>query len=119
MKKQENPEVGYLDECDDDYIEELKHCYCLYDLQKVTEKWKWIARDAYLLTMSWTPDDFKAYQKWRKLEAEGKFQGEKQAELYGPILMPEKLFQISIVKIQFHVPWGTAYIRMKQEGLLK
>lgn len=111
--------LNYLDECDEQYIEELNKCCCLLDIQKVTEKWQWIARDAYLTTMAWSQSDFKAFQKWRELEAKGEFQGEQQAVMYGVVLMPEKLFKVSIVKSQFHVPWGIAYKRMKDEGLLK
>ena len=35
------------------------------------------------------------------------------------LLMPEKILKVSIIKSKFHVPWGCAYIRMKEEGVIK
>lgn len=32
------------------------------------------------------------------------------------LTMPEKIFRVSIIKQKFCVPWGCAYIRMKEEN---
>jgi hypothetical protein len=116
MKKE--IEVPMLAEYDKDYVAELDSCRSLLELQKLTDKWKWIAEDAYKTTATMTPDDFKSFKKWRAAEKRGEFMGEKLAELYGPILMPDKMFCVTMVAIQFKVPWGVAYNQMKSVGRL-
>lgn len=47
-------------------------------------------------------------------ERRGEFAGKKYANL----VLPEKMFKVSMVAQQFKVPFGTAYIRMKEEGII-
>lgn len=35
------------------------------------------------------------------------------------LLMPEKIVKVSMVAGKYHVPWGCAYIRMKEDGIIK
>lgn len=111
-------DVGYIDQCDEDYVQALRESRTLSELQRAVDKYRFVAEDAYSIVVSWTPSDFKAFKKWWAEEAKGEFQGEKSAEIWGTVLMPDKLFRVSIVAKQFNTPWGCAYIRMKEEGLI-
>jgi hypothetical protein len=37
-------------------------------------------------------------------------------EMYGAILLPRIVLEVGLVSCQFNVPFGTAYIRMKELG---
>lgn len=35
------------------------------------------------------------------------------------LTMPDKILRVSMVKLNFHVLWGCAYIRLKEKGAIK
>lgn len=48
-----------------------------------------------------------------------KFAGVKWAERYGAVLLPATLIRAAAVAEQYKVPWGLAYLRMVENGLLR
>ena len=107
--------VTYISENDRDYAVSLKKAQTLKALRKHAEDWKFLARDAYEVIA--TPDfDFAEFQRGRKLENQDTFAGEEWAVKFGAVLIPELLFRVSIVAMEFGAPWGCAYIRLREMG---
>jgi len=44
---------------------------------------------------------------------------EKKHNVAMALIMPERIIRVSITADQFKVPWGLAYIRMKEEKVIK
>ena len=86
------------------------------ELRDAIEPYLQVADDA----MKATNDmDWAEWTRGLKSERKGKYAGDEWAERYGAILMPEVMFKVSIVAEQFKVPWGLAYIRLRDVGKLK
>jgi hypothetical protein len=61
------------------------------------------------------------WQEWRRglrIERKGEFAGEEFARRYGAILMPEIMVRVTMLAEQYTAPWGTAYIRAREAGLI-
>lgn len=87
-------------------------------LIKVLMHYKEFAPDAIKQAKSLTDDTFIEFQQYLKKAA--RKQSEKWTEAFigrfGDIAMPEKMLIASLVADQFKVPWGTAFIRLTEEG---
>jgi hypothetical protein len=67
-------------------------------------------------------EDEERFLQWRaglRLERKGKFAGEDFMERFGAILMPANLIRVGQVALQFHVPFGLAFCRLKECGAIK
>jgi hypothetical protein len=106
-------EVSYGSDFAKEYCQGLTACDTLERLQEYVEHWSQFARDAYDVTRKMTQADFTEYQKGIAIERKGKFAGEEYAERYGAILLPEFLMFVSYVADRFKVPWGVAFIRLR------
>lgn len=62
-------------------------------------------------------DDFKRFRKDlpKFKNAKGK-EAERLEREWGDIVLPRKLLLASLVAMKFHAPWGTAFIRLAEEG---
>jgi len=94
-------------------------------LREFTEFWMPYAADAYAIVWGssghkpMTPIQFVEFKKGLKIESTGKYAGDKWAESYSAIVMPEIIFYASMIAVQFNVPWGLAFIRLEQEGMIR
>lgn len=73
-----------------------------------------IADDALEIAKSLSKADYIEFMKGLKKERRGEFAGEKFADKYASLIMPEKMFIASIVSDQYKIPWGLAAIRCEQ-----
>jgi hypothetical protein len=79
-----------------------------------------VAADALECATSMTDDEFRNEFKPGLLkERRGEFAGEEWAKKYACILMPEVMFQVSLVSMFHHAPWGLAFIRMREHGRIE
>lgn len=108
-------EIGYLTDINKPYILGIRKCQDLKQLKAFLKKWKIFVEDS-LRQLESKDFSWDEYKKGLWLESHGKFAGEKWAEKYGAIPMPKVLLFIGLVSTQFHVPDGTAFIRIKEAG---
>lgn len=111
--------ISYVSEQPRDYAEGLSRCQTLEHLTDFLTDWRSLCWDAYEIVMEM---DLQAFKEWRKglaMERRGKFAGEDFALKYGAVLMPETLIKVSMVATQCGAPWGCAYKRMEDEGMIK
>ncbi len=75
----------------------------------------------------WLDDGIKKMkgERWAKLaplikdcQTEGLESKDKHNQALA-LLMPEKIFRVSIEAIRFGVPWGCAYLRLKEMKIIK
>lgn len=110
--------IGYLDETFDEYGVAIDRAASIRDLREAVQKFRRFANDACKVVSKMDDEGWRAFKKGLRLERKGKFAGEDWAEKYGAVLMPEVMFRIGILAVKFHVPWGCAFLRAKQEGLI-
>lgn len=108
--------IGYLSECDKEYTKSLTAAETLDDLREHAKRWEPVAADALEIVSGMTEDGFKAFRKGLRSERRGKFAGEEWMNKYGAVMLPAVLFEASIVASLYMVPWGLAYIRLRESG---
>jgi hypothetical protein len=111
--------IGYISETATDYANAIRECKTLAHLRLVTEKYRRVADDAYLIALQMTDKDFKEWLAGLAVESKGRFAGDEFALKYGALMMPETLFKVAIVASEYGVPWGCAFIRLKDVGKIK
>src|SRR4030042_3072048 len=109
--------IGYVSDCAVEYVAELKKAGIYEELKAFMEKYKEIAYDAYLAVND-PAFDMVEFQAGEKKERRGRFAGEEWNLKYGAVLMPEIIMFVSMVANKFHAPFGTAFIRLEEEGYL-
>ena len=109
-------DVGYMTELDRDYAKALKEVCDGETLVKFLTQW------AYWLDE--TTKVLKA-EDWETLKpllddccTEG-VEPEEKHNVAMALIMPERLIRVSMTANHFGVPWGCAYIRMKEEKVIK
>ena len=112
------PRVSYMDESDRQYSVALSRVRSLRGLKLLLTEWRWITGDAAKVAAAMTAQDFKDFLKALFKERRGEYCGDAATERFGEILVPVPMLQVTLVAAQFHAPWGTAYIRLREEGYL-
>lgn len=110
--------ITYTSDQPGDYANALAAADTMQKLMEVVVVWKPLAEDAYRLVHSMTSKDFRAWRKGYASERKGKFAGEEFAVKYGSLMMPTLMFKVAMVAVKYHVPWGCAYLRLKETGTL-
>jgi hypothetical protein len=114
----DKPKISYVSDNAADYVAGLKTAQTLEDLKSFVTAQRFLAPDAFEAVHS--PDfNWDEFKRGRKLENKGDYAGDEWAKKYGAVMMPEIIIRVGIVAHQFGAPWGCAYIRMKEEGLIK
>lgn len=116
--------ITYISENDKDYARALSAVCTFAELEKLVDDWLPIAPDAYEVVTrmrhnEWSKmrsADFAAFMRGLKREREGKFAGPEFAAKYGAILMPTLMMRVSLIAINFHVPFGLAFLNLKGRG---
>lgn len=111
-------DISYISEIPEEYSKELSAAKTPAALRSVTKKYKLVAADADAIAASMDDETFLQWRKALGMERRGQFMGEENAELFGPILMPEIILKVSMVADQFKAPWGVAYHRLRDAGKL-
>jgi hypothetical protein len=106
--------IGYYSECNVEYVSAVKKCRTLEELQKIVSDYREIAEDAYQSVQKMDDLLFEQFCKGRNKTKPSM----RWMEMYGPVLLPRIIIEVGLVAAQFCVPFGTAYIRMKELGKL-
>lgn len=109
--------ITYISEQDKDYTNAIKLAVKKPEtLLSVLREWEPIAWDALDLFVSFDKKRLKKFLEDEKKERSGKFSENPDCAI---ILMPEIMFRVSIVANKFTAPWGTAFIRLKENGTIE
>jgi hypothetical protein len=111
--------ITYLSETASDYSKAITNAETLDELRSVVSDYGDVAADAQTAVAAMSAADFKAWRRGLAKERKGKFAGDEFSERFGDVMMPELMFKVSIVAQKFQVPWGCAYIRLKETGQLE
>lgn len=111
--------VSYYSDFAKEYTIGLRQCTTLERLREFGLHWGGLCTDAFDVVRRMTEQDFSIFRHGLAKESKGKYAGDAWAVSYGAILMPEMLMRVSMVADQFHAPWGTAFIRLEQEGIIQ
>jgi hypothetical protein len=107
--------ITYLSDQAADYVEALGKVRTLAELWHLLEDYKKLFPDAYEAR----PLDVKQFKAWRKgliSERRGNFAGMEYLERYGKVMLPDVMMHVGAIANHFRVPWGCAYLRMKDVG---
>lgn len=110
--------IGYCDETLNDYGKALDDAKSLHDLRSVVAAYRRFADDAHGIVSQMEDGEWQTFKKGLRLERKGKFAGDDWAKKYGAVLMPEIMLHIGLIALQFKVPWGCAFIRAKESGMI-
>jgi len=112
-------QIDYMTEPVPEYAKLIRQATTRAGLKLVTEKFRRIAADADAAVDSMHDNDFSEFRAGLARESRGNFAVEKFAKKWGAILMPEVMFRVSIVAEQYKVPWGCAFVRLRDCGQIK
>ena len=88
------------------------------DLRRRLGEWPTLAPDAREAAKGITAEDWPEWRRGLESERRGKFAGETWAARFSVITTPARMLRASIVADQFMVPWGLAWLRLKEAGKL-
>ena len=108
--------IGYVSETPKDYSAGLSKCKTLAALRDHVQTYRRVADDAWQVVKDMELPAFLELQAGLRKERRGKYAGDAWAEKYMNVMLPEILFRVSMVAERFKVPWGCAYIRLKDVG---
>lgn len=112
------PTITYVSDNAKGYVDGLKQAQTEADLRAFLKSQAFLAADAYKV-ISGPSFNWDEFAKGRKIENSGEYAGDEYAAKYGAIMMPEMLIRVGIIAERFGAPWGCAYIRCVEKGLIK
>jgi hypothetical protein len=102
--------ITYYSNCDTDYVKAVKSCKSLAELKQIVTEYREMAEDAYTEVAKMDDPLFEQFCKGRnRLKPSMKWM-----KVYGPVLLPRVILEIGLIAITYHVPFGAAYIRVKE-----
>ena len=104
--------ITYYSECDTEYVKAVKNCQSLNELKSIVAEYREICEDAYQAVEKMDDTLFEQFCKGRNKRKPSLT----WMEMYGAILLPKTILEVGLVACQFHIPFGTAYHRMKDMG---
>lgn len=111
--------IGYLSEPVPAYNAAVTEAETLTELRLAIAPYAHFAQDAIEVVNAMDESGFETFRKCVAMERKGKYSGDENAPVVSVILMPEVFFHVTMLAVQFKVPWGMAFIRMKEHGLVK
>ena len=111
--------IHYTSDTCADYLKGVRAAKTLAALQEHVMTYRRVANDAHEIVQKMDQPAFLAFQKGERSERRGKFAGEDWAAKYGAVILPAVLMQIGLIAQHFGAPWGCAFIRCKEEGMIK
>jgi len=109
-------DIYYTTELDRDYANDLKSVCDGESLSAFVSRWGYWLDDS---AKNLTANDWLTI---KPLLADCRTEGVEPEERHMialDLLMPEKIVKVSMAANHFKVPWGCAYIRMKEEKMIK
>lgn len=100
-----------------EYVKGIRAASDLKALRRHVKKYEEVADDALAHVNRMTESDFKRLKRDMPLfrKSVGKV-AERLTDDWGDIVMPSKMLHVSLLAMQFHAPWGTAYMRCAEDG---
>jgi hypothetical protein len=110
--------IGYLTDPVKGYVDGVRAATTLAELQAHIRKHRRIAVDALCVADRMTAEDFVEFRKGLP-KVRRPFKGfELWTTRYGALVLPIVMLEVSMIADQFKAPWGCAFIRAKEEGLI-
>ena len=109
--------INYLSETPKDWSKDLDTCRDLIHLRNICLDYGDLTKDALEIADNMTEDNFTGFKEGLRKERRGKTAGNIWYNQYLNILLPSKMFKVSLIAEKFKTPFGTAYIRTKEENL--
>lgn len=97
----------------------LRQCLTRARLVEFCEAWAMFTPDAYRVVAGMSEDDFVDFRQGLRRETSGHYAGDRWAGKYGNVTMPDLLLTVQAIADHFGAPWGMAFLRCEQEGLIK
>lgn len=110
--------IGYIDEPDMDYSKGLDAARLPKDLTTLVKRFRPLFPDAYGQGANLTDEEFLQWRSGFLQERKGRFSGEKFMNRFGAVLMPANLIHIGMIAQKFGVPFGLAFCRMRDNGMI-
>lgn len=110
--------IGYIDEPDVEWRESLDAVRLCFDLKKLAERFAPLFPDAYEQAINMDDDDFMQFRAGLVKERKGRFAGEDFMNKFGSIMLPANMLHVGQVSAKFGVPFGLAFCRMIEAGML-
>jgi hypothetical protein len=107
-------EIGYQSQTDEEYVKAIRKCNSLNSLRRVVTKYRELAEDAYTVCKTMTEPEFIEFREGLKKETEGIYIGDEWTIKYGAVVLPAEILKAGLIACEFNVPFGCAYIRMKE-----
>jgi len=119
-KKLTEQDIGYVSEPVSEYVAGVGAAKSVRELLDHVTRYKFLAFDAWSVVLDMTDADWPVWRDGhRKSKREDQSPDDAWFERYASVIMPDVMFRVSMVAEQFAVPWGCAYIRLREEGLIK
>ena len=108
--------IGYLTELDEIYARELKEVFTAEEFEQFIQKWQyWLDDDCKNLTA-------KDWETLKPLIADCR----KEIDDIDPekhkiainMVLPERIFKVTDIALEFKVPWGCAYFRTREAKMI-
>jgi len=112
-------EIGYQSDTPMEYSRAIRRARTFTGLLRAVTKYRRVASDAFDLVSAMSAQDFADFQQ--HLPESGKPDGMPPLawlERFSIVVMPDTMFRVSMIAAHFGAPWGCAFIRMKQDGLV-
>jgi hypothetical protein len=107
--------IGYLTEDPaKDYAAMLDAAVDADDLRAKLKGWRKLAPDAIAAARKMDARDFAEFKRGLQSERGGVFAGEEWADRFMDILLPSRMLRASMLANDFKVPWGLAWLRLKE-----
>ncbi len=114
--------ITYVSDQARDYSDALRKVRNYTELLGLVNQYQAIAGDAVEAVQAGLtdPDAFwNDFLEGHAKEMRGEYSGDEWAERFGMIPMPEIIMRVGLIAVHFGVPWGCAFIRLKEMGMLK
>lgn len=111
--------VTYLSDFPKEWSLGLDQCKNLPRLREFGLHWGGVCTDAWDVIRKMNEQDFSLFRYGLAKERKGHYAGDAWFGQFGAILMPELLFRVSMIAEQFSAPWGLAWMRCEQAGLIR
>lgn len=99
------------------YAKAISACGTLVELVAELRRWRGLADDALHAAEQMKANEWDGFQRGLKAERRKKFAGDAWAEKWGVILMPERMIRASMLAENMSVPWGLAFLRLREVAL--
>ena len=110
--------IDYMDEPDLTYRKGLDKARVPEELRDLLERFAALFPDAYEQGKGMSDEDFMQFRAGLRKERKGIFAGIDFMNNFGAILMPANMMHIGLVADKYGVPFGVAFCRMKDAGVL-